>query len=265
MNKIRALNGPLVAAALILFAYSSWGGTPALATEPRKIFSPIVEEGEYELESVGTIEHDPKKTLNGGQAYTLEAGYGVTDFWSAELEGEFKSDPGGDLRHTATGLENIFELTPQGGYWLDLGFLAEYEIAALKGSADEVIFGPIAQKEFGDWLATLNLFFDKQVGAYSSGGTALRYGVQLRYRWQPWLEPAIEAYGEPGPLFDFDPGDEQTHQIGPVLTGTYRMSELLGYDTLPGKLKYEVGYLFGLTPGTAQGAVKWRFEYEFRF
>jgi len=31
------------------------------------------------------------------------------------------------------------------------------------------------------------------------------------------------------------------------------------------KFKYEVGYLFGLTPGMPDGTVKWRLEYEFRF
>jgi hypothetical protein len=32
-----------------------------------------------------------------------------------------------------------------------------------------------------------------------------------------------------------------------------------------GKLKYEVGYLFGLTQATPSGTVRWRLEYEIPF
>ena len=67
------------------------------------------------------------------------------------------------------------------------------------------------------------------------------------------------SLGEPGGIGDFKPADQQTHRLGPVLFGQTRLGPL------PGNLKYEVVYLFGLTPGTAQCAVKWRLEYEFRF
>ena len=150
-------------------------------------------------------------------------------------------------------------MTPQGAHWVDFGVFAEYEIAAKKEDADEVIFGPLLEKELGDWLATANLFLDKQVGKNADEGTAFRYGVQLRYRWRPELQPGLEAYGEPGEIADFKPTDLHTHQLGPVIFGR------LPLGPLPGELKYEVGYLFGLTPGTPEGNVKWRLEYEFRF
>lgn len=245
--------------AAVLWSASLFLAGIASATEPRRIFSPIVEEGEAELEFIGTVEHDRKPALNGGQAYIFGAGYGVTSFWMTEFEGELKSDPGGHLKHEATEWENTFQVTPQGKYWLDLGVFAEYEIAAQKTDADEITFGPILQKEFYDWLATLNVFFDKQVGSNASGGTSLVYAAQLRYRWKPWLEPAIEAFGEPGPISDFKPGAQQTHLIGPAVVGR------LPNFGLSGELKYEVGHLFGLTPGSAQGAVRWKLEYEFRF
>lgn len=231
----------------------------ARATEPRKVFSPIVEEGEVELEHVGTVDLDRKASLDKGQAYTFSAGYGVTSFWFTEFEGEFKSDPGANLAHEATAWENTFQVTPQGEYWFDLGVFAEYEIAAKKADADALIFGPIVQKEWGDWLGTLNLFIEKQLGANASEGSSLRYGGQLRYRFRPWLQPAIEAYGEPGEFADLKPSSEQAHQLGPVLIGKLPMGGL------PGKLKYEVGYLFGLTSGSPQGSIKWRLEYEFHF
>ena len=32
-----------------------------------------------------------------------------------------------------------------------------------------------------------------------------------------------------------------------------------------GKVKYELGYLFGMTRATESGATRWRFEYEIAF
>jgi hypothetical protein len=32
-----------------------------------------------------------------------------------------------------------------------------------------------------------------------------------------------------------------------------------------GKLAYEVGYLWGLTPQSGRGAIRWRLEYEITF
>jgi hypothetical protein len=45
------------------------------------------------------------------------------------------------------------------------------------------------------------------------------------------------------------------------LAGAYA----LGRAGLPGKVKYEVGYLFGATEQSPRGAVRWRFEYELSF
>jgi len=62
----------------------------------------------------------------------------------------------------------------------------------------------------------------------------------------------INDFAAPGKLAD------QQHRIGPVLVG---LQNLAPY----GKLKYEVGYQFGLTQATERGAVRWRLEYEIPF
>jgi hypothetical protein len=39
-----------------------------------------------------------------------------------------------------------------------------------------------------------------------------------------------------------------------------------GYSLAPyGKIKYELGYLFGVTPATENGTVRWQLEYEIPF
>ena len=49
-----------------------------------------------------------------------------------------------------------------------------------------------------------------------------------------------------------------TRRIGPVLVG---LTNFPPY----GQLKYEAGYLFGLTQAAARGTVRWRLEYEIPF
>ena len=62
----------------------------------------------------------------------------------------------------------------------------------------------------------------------------------------------------PAPDADSEQRAEQQHRIGPVLVG---VSNFAPY----GNLKYEVGYLFGLTEATPRGTVRWRLEYEIPF
>ena len=49
---------------------------------------------------------------------------------------------------------------------------------------------------------------------------------------------------------------QQEHRIGPMFAGFYPLG--LG----GAKIKYELGYLFGLTSATENGALRWRFEVE---
>ena len=50
---------------------------------------------------------------------------------------------------------------------------------------------------------------------------------------------------------------------GPVAVGSLNLNELgLGHA---GKLKYELGWLFGATPATAAGTLRWRLELEIPF
>ena len=59
-----------------------------------------------------------------------------------------------------------FQFTPQGKYWADLGFFAEYAHAASRANADSFTFGPLIQKEVNDVLGldslhTVNLLVTK--------------------------------------------------------------------------------------------------------
>jgi len=229
-----------------------------------KLRYPFVDYREIEFEHNGDTTFDRSKSgKNNNQSYTHEIEVGATPFWLFGLEAETGAASGENLRYEATTFENIFQLTPQGKYWADLGFFAEYSHAASRRDADSFTFGPLIQKELSDVMGTdtvhtLNLLFSKEVGRNRTDDTPFFYAWQSRLRLDPHFEPGIEIYGQiddiaaPGKLAD------QRHRAGPVVAGLHSLAPY-------GKIKYEVGYLFGLTHATEDGAVRWRLEYEIPF
>ena len=125
-------------------------------------------------------------------------------------------------------------------------------------------FGPIIAKDIGRTTHTINLFFTRQLGPdQTSHGLDFSYAWQSRWNiWAP-LSPAIEIYGDAGTLGHVPRLSQQQLLAGPVGVGVLRLDQLgLGHG---GKLKYEIGWLFGTTPVTARGTLRWRLELEIPF
>ena len=246
---------------LAVAALAVWGGFAAfsVARADFQVRYPTVEYGELEFEHNGSTTFDkPNSGRSNDQSYTNSIGYGVTPWWMVELEGEWAAPPGQNLYFDALTLENIFQLTETGEYWADLGFFAELSHGMRRGDPDSVTFGPIAQKEIGNTLHTINVFFGKEFGQGASDATELQLAWQSRWRFHPLIEPGFEYYGDVADLAHPGKIADQEHRIGPGLFGEY------GFPP-NGKLKYEVAYLFGLTRGTEKGAVRWKLEYEAHF
>ena len=228
------------------------------ASAALRVHSPIVEQGEYELETAFDVtgDHRPQKT--GAYTANVALSYGVTSFWKVELEGQWKRDPQSQAKFDATSFENIFQVTEQGKYAADLGFFLEYEAVSQRGDHSSVTFGPLIQAEFGSNLTTLNLLFTHELGNRSAPG--LNFEARLQRVWPVTdaISAGIEAYWQPGRLGAFPLASAQGLRSGPVLVGDLRLPAL-------GKLKYELGYLFGITGSTPQGTLRGVLEYEFRF
>ena len=244
-----------------LLAAAGWlaVGTPAEAEF--RVRPAQVEEGEIALEHNGSYALARAPERQGEQSYTTELEWAPLSWWLIELEGEGGRDPGPGNRTRVTALtgENLFQLVEPGEYWADLGFFAEYSRTLSHHAADSLTFGPTVSKVWGRSVNTLNLFIVKDVAGHAAGRPQLTLAWQTRLTLdRPYLEPGIEIYSAPGALTRFLPFAQQDLRLGPVLYGTIRT---FGSS----KFKYEVGYLFGLTPGTPDGTIKWRLEYEFRF
>ena len=84
---------------------------------------------------------------------------------------------------------------------------------------------------------------------------------RAQYLWHEAFSPAVEFYGQTGEIFAGPPVREQTHNMGPVITGAVSLHDI----GLPGKLGYEAGMLFGVTAASPQKLYKGKLEYEFVF
>lgn len=226
---------------------------------------PDVDYLELEFEHNGLITFDSNKSspLDHAQSYTNAIGYGVLPWWEIELEGEMASGGGQHLDWTATTMENTFQITQPGEYFFNLGFFAEYSQSTLQGQPSAITAGPIIQKEvndiFGfDTLHTLNAFLSRDVGHDATKQTGFQYAWQSLVLTHPLISPGVEFYGIIPDIAHAGSTSEQQHWVGPVLAGAVNFAQY-------GKVKYEVGYLFGLTPVSGRSAIRWRLEYEITF
>jgi hypothetical protein len=256
------LSATALAAALLL--------TPLCARADYHIVSPYeIDLGELELEHNGSSAFDRKPSVGGATSFTGEIGTGLTPWWHSEIELGFDRAPGSDqptlLNQIVT--ENTFELTEPGEALADFGFYAEYGQSLTRGrfaAANEVTFGPVVAKDIGRTTHTLNLFLGRQIGAdQTTNGLDMTYAWQSRWNIWALLSPAIEIYGDSGVIGQMPRFAQQQLLAGPVAIGAVQLSSLgLGRA---GKLKYELGWLVGVTQASAAGTLRWRTEMEIPF
>lgn len=248
-------NSPVKAAsaaatAIILCMTISMAPVDAYA---KKVYSPIVESGEVELEYSLDQSFDSDPAIDGSARHQFELEYGVTDRWQTAIYGDFRKRPGQSFAYQGLKWENIFQLFEQGERWLDAGLYAEYIIPESSLNKPDVIeFKMLLEKESGKVVNTANLTLKKELGANATKNTTAGYAWRSKWRWMKQAEPAIEIYGSLGELGGFNPVAQQSHQAGPVLHGK-----------LSGGIGYEIGYLFGLTSGSDDGVLKLILGYEF--
>jgi hypothetical protein len=212
----------------------------ALAGPADKVYLPAVEAGEHEFELRGGYQDGSEE--DDLQQYVMDYGYGVNTRWFTELAGEYEKIPGEGGEFEAIEWENIFVLNEPGEHWLDVGLFAEYEYS-LEGGPDEIVFGPLLQKEFGRLQANFNPFVEREIGDGAADEFEFLYALQLKWRLNPRFEPGLQAFGE-----------EDSHRIGPAMFGQWQTSQH--------KVKYDAAVLFGTGSAAADLTIRFQFEYE---
>jgi len=128
----------------------------------KKVYSPIVEGGELEIEMRGSYDFDHRSSKDGKQKQKYAVGYGLTDRWHTELYGEIeKGATASKFEFTALEWENRYQLTEQGQYWVDVGLYFEYEVSFEDDHADKIEGKLLLEKEMGSFIHTANIIFEK--------------------------------------------------------------------------------------------------------
>jgi len=243
---------------------------PVAAKADYHLVSPYeIDLGEIEIEHNGSAAVDRRKDFGGANSYTAELGTGLTPWWHSEIELGTDRDSGSDqptlLREIVW--ENMIQLTDPGLFLFDYGFYFEYSQSLTDGryaASNQATFGPVVAKEIGSTIHTANLFFTRTFGPDQTT-RELDMSYRWQSRWNVWapLSPAVEIYGDAGTVSSMPAFSGQQFLAGPVAIGVLKFNEL-GLGTL-GRVKYELGWLFGATPATADGTMRWRLELEIPF
>ncbi|MEJ2383006.1 MAG: hypothetical protein P8Y54_01255 [Xanthomonadales bacterium] len=209
-----------------------------------KIYHPYVQPLEREFEWRAIWQDRQQGRPDDLQRYRFAYGQSFGDRWFAEvyLVGE-RSDTN-DFSVTSYEIEAQRQLTEQGEFWADWGVVFELE-KERNADAWEFSTGVLAEKEWGRWSGTANLFLTHEWGNDIADETESRLGLQARYRYSRAFEPAIELYS-----------GQDTRGIGPAV---------LGQAALGGRrqLRWEAGVIFGVGAQSPDTTLRLLFEFEF--
>jgi len=271
-------------------------GKPALAEF--EIKESTVEKGEKEFEYRGAVHwgfpkterEDAGEKQNEGaaaeeeeeegplrQSHDFEFSYGLTDRWlfSTTLTADEPLDE--DFALSSVELELQYELIEiKENKGLGLAFFGGYGFATRGGDADEIEFGPIVELGTGNLLLTFNPIFGAQVGENrETDGLGFEYGWRAEYDFgksKKW-GVGVEMFGEIEDLANAGSFNDQNHSIGPTLffkpgeaeddddeAGDVGEDDEAKGAPQPPKAEFSmnVGYQFGLTDVTSDGALKFQ-------
>jgi len=213
------------------------------------VYAPYVTASQSEFELRGYRVTDGRADLGGSSAAELSVAHGFTSWWKAEVYlAEYLQAPGTPSGFQGYEFENTFQLTPPGEYWADLGFLASYERNTAAGARDALEFGPLIEKTFGRYAHTVNLVWEKQIGAGATRDYEFRYSYSGTYAVSQAFRPGLEAYGRPA---------DRAYQAGPIVAGEIN---------LPGStadIEYRVGVVLGINAAAPHQTWLAQLEYEF--
>ena len=212
------------------------------------VYSPYVTEGQSEVEFRSHQQFDGDPALNNERTMVFSVAHSFTSWWHPEIYvAGYERDPGGPNTLEGYEFENIFQLTDQGHYWADLGFIASYAYSKLPDEPGVLEFGPLFEKHSGRIDQRLNFIWEKELG----GGASNHYEFRASYAWgyevSPRLAPGFEVYYRP---------DDGARQVGPALGGEIATGG-------GNEFEYSLAYLFGTNKGAPNRTLALRLEYEF--
>jgi hypothetical protein len=220
---------------------------PAEIIDEYTLYSPYVVQGQSEVEFRAAEFRDDSLVLNDTRGYVVSIAHSFTDWWQPEIYlGKYQTLPRNPNRFVGNEFENTFQLTPQGEYFADVGFLASYEFSSNRGEPNAIEFGPLLARQDGQWLQQLNLIWEKQIGAGSDRNYEFRANYGLSWQWRPVLAPGVQLYLRPA---------QNIYQVGPGLSGEWHVGG--------SELEYNLGMVLGVNQNAPDRTLILNLEYEF--
>lgn len=233
---------------LLLSLLLAGGTSAARADDDFIVYSPYVTDGQSEFEFRAHQQFDGDPSLNNERSYLFSVAHAFTGWWHPEIYvATYERESGGPNFLQGYEFENIFQLTDQGHYWADLGFIASYAWNKQPGEPGVLEFGPLFEKLTGRIDQRLNFIWEKQLGADAERQYHLRATYAFGYQIRPLFAPGFEAYYRPA---------DDARQIGPALGGELDMES-------GNEFEYSLAYLFGINQGAPNRVLALRLEYEF--
>ena len=225
---------------------------PALAVGT--VTSPNVVKGELEFEYFGSTTFDNDSAKDNEQEHEFEIEYGLTDGIGLEFGMEFEKEPGEKTRSSTFEIAGRFQFFEQGENWLDSGLKLAYAHATLGDDADAIEAELLLEKQTGKFVHRANLGLEQEIGTHAEGGPEQSVAWSSRYLYSEYFEPGFEIHSDFGKTNEDRSFDEQEHYIGPA-----------AYGNITPQIAYEVGYFFGASDATPDGAARIKLEYEIYF
>jgi hypothetical protein len=147
------------------------------------IYSPTVEEGEKEIDMKFGAQTPKNGDTNRQSGASIGFGYGANSWWFTEIYGKVNWD-GNNSQFDAVEWENKFQLTEQGKYPVDIGFLIEVERPQNRNQGYEARYGFLLQSEWKKWVANFNILMQGHYTGTENQGTYFGYQGQVKYRLQ---------------------------------------------------------------------------------
>jgi hypothetical protein len=236
MTRIRA-------AALISVFGLGFDVAPAMAVEPDTIYSPRVEQGEWEIEYVGRYFYDRESDEHRQAQNKLALGYGPTSYWWTELYAEYEHTPASGGGWSAFEWENRFQLSEPGQYWADVGALVELE-RTHPGTGKEVRVGLLLEKDIDETTLTVNWLVSRAFVEQESSRWEQIYRAQWAWRLRPESQPLLQWQS-----------DEHSAYAGPGISGRLRIAAQ--------HVGYHLTWLRRISGDILKNALRVQWEYEF--
>lgn len=207
-----------------------------------KIYDPYVQPLETEIEFRALLQEGSR--LGNIRNVRLGVGRALTERLWTEIYLIGDKEAGGSLSLDGYEAELKWQLSEQGEYAVDWGFLVELE-REKEDNQWELETGLIAVREWNNWVGTGNFKLIYEWGSRVRDEFETAVHMQARYRYTEKFEPAIELHL-----------GQDTVALGPAATGLLR----LGAGK---KLRWQLGLYPGLSSSSPDLSALALLEYEF--